>query len=368
MKIKMKIRKSDALFLIYFVPIFFIKLLNYTAADTVLKIATILAFSIYFTYTIITEQISKKEFWVYLIIIAVCAILMFTSGKEGAFFSTIALFAIRNVDYKKTYPILISVALLAVIIYVIRIGDAGRTVVRYINGTWESVFKRSNIIFVSYFALLSLVLLYKRNCVNSCELTIGALLSFGLYKYSMNRSGFLCALLLIGLILIFKSPKIRKNKLVKNLCWLSPIICFLLSFLLSFFYGRFRFITILDHILQGRFAQGHAFLNAYSVKLLGQKIYENTSVSGYMVLDSAYLDMLLCYGIVLFVAYMWISVKTIKYLQDQDRYVEMIVIIAYSVYGISETFLTNCFLNMSILLYGEFFKNYINNTKVLRIV
>ena len=52
----------------------------------------------------------------------------------------------------------------------------------------------------------------------------------------------------------------------------------------------------------------------------------------------------------------------IKYMYNNNRMVEVAILVMYAIYGISETFLLNCFLNMSLFLYGEYL--YIQFNKI----
>lgn len=55
-----------------------------------------------------------------------------------------------------------------------------------------------------------------------------------------------------------------------------------------------------------------------------------------------------------FVLWVFVNKAVIKYMYDNNRMIEVAILIMYSVYGICETFLPNCFLNISWFLYGEY--------------
>lgn len=68
-------------------------------------------------------------------------------------------------------------------------------------------------------------------------------------------------------------------------------------------YDEYSFLKILDMMLQGRIAQNNAYLDRYDIKLFGQHIYEGAENGDFWNLDCAYLDMLICEGLIFAVIY-----------------------------------------------------------------
>ena len=133
-----------------------------------------------------------------------------------------------------------------------------------------------------------------------------------------------------------------------------PAICMLFSVVTSYCYGEIPIVTEMDRLMQGRIAQSNMYVNNYSYRLLGQKIYESYSASDFCNLDNAYMDMLICYGLIFALLWICVSCGTITYLINNKRYLEAVSVVAYSIYGVSETFLPNSFLNVSLFLYADF--------------
>jgi len=354
----MNISTRDFGFLTFFIPLFFAKLMNITASDKTLVVIAVVSF-LFFFFDMINTKMSRKEVTIWILLAGYGAFLILLCGKEGVFFSIIAIIAMKKIDYKRVFKVLITIGIIAIVIYVFKARNAVM-VTRFINGTWTLVSKRSNIIYVSFLAVISLICMYKRNLLKRMDICIFAILSYLMYVYSGCRTGMVSAMILVIMLIVLRHRGIRNNKIVQYLCACSPIIGFLLSYGLSYYYGKISWIYHLNNLSQGRFAQGKNFLNIYSVKLFGQKISESIKTDSYAMLDSAYLDMLLSYGLVFILLWMVVTFLTVRYLQKQDRYVECAVIVMYAVYGISETFLTNCFLNVSILLYGEYLYSVIS--------
>ncbi|WP_415940580.1 hypothetical protein [Phocaeicola coprocola] len=106
--------------------------------------------------------------------------------------------------------------------------------------------------------------------------------------------------------------------------------------------------------LQGRIYQNNAYLERYDITLLGQPIYENTSADNYWVLDCAHLDMLICSGLLFTILWTILNICTIRFFYKRNDMVEVSVLMMYALYGITETFLPNCFLNMSFFLFARY--------------
>ena len=118
-------------------------------------------------------------------------------------------------------------------------------------------------------------------------------------------------------------------------------------------------LYVVNSMLQGRLELGRRYLNTYSIKLFGQHIFEDFSPDNFWCLDCAYLDMLLCYGAIFSLIWIVLTKNVLNWLYRENRYIEVATVVAYSVYGISETFLPNGFLNVSIFLYAEYIMGHV---------
>ena len=237
---------------------------------------------------------------------------------------------------------------------------------RFIGGEWVTIYKRSNILFIAFYTLIALYVLIKRGRISFKELVIIGILSFLMHQYTGSRTGILIAAVFIVLALIFRIKCIRRSKIVYFLIMLLPIGCFFVSVLFSVLYPSNGSVQTLDLIVQGRFRLGNLFLNTYTPQLFGQAIVENMDPNAFMVLDNAYLDMLLAYGVLFSIIWICVSTLVIRFLYKQGRMVEIALVCSYLIYGISETFLPNCFLNISLFLYAEYIHSLIYKKIILR--
>lgn len=288
------------------------------------------------------------------ILLIYTAILMFTCKKQGAFFSVVMLILMKDINVnRKIYRVCFMVGFIFLFIACF-LNIHGVETIRFINGEWQTIIKRDNILYVSFIAVVCLYLLIKRNNLHFREILCILFFSYLMYLYSGTRTGFISMLVLLFLIVILRIEYINNWKLIKYTCVLSPAICMGISWLFALNYKNNHILTTLDKMVQGRIYQGNYYLNLYDIKLFGQPIYESYDSYDYCVLDCAYLDMLICEGVIFLVLWLFANRAVIMYMYNNNKMIEVAILVMYSIYGICETFLPNCFLNVSLFLYGEY--------------
>lgn len=350
---RLSINKREIRFLGYFLPLFVLKLLDITAEGMLLPLVGIFCLGM-FVLNIMTEKYSKLFFYNFSLLLAFSILLVITCGKQGIFFSVVMLLAMKDVDLDKNiYKVCLYFGILFLVIACLRSGQGGEAT-RYIDGEWTELNKRSNLLYVSFAAVVSLYVLIYRFKISWFVLFSIFFLNEFMYSFVGSRTGYACVLLLIVSILFFKIKRVQNSIVVKYLVITSPIICTLFCFLTAWNYGKYDFLEILNMMLQGRVYLSNAFLDKYGVSVLGQHIAEGEIQGEFWCLDSAYMDMIISEGLVFTVLWLVITCTVIKFMYERKRFVEVSILIMYTVYGISETFLPNCFLNISIFLYGEY--------------
>lgn len=358
---KMKISTKELAFLVYFLPLFALKMLDITADNNLLKITAggcFMSFAMYTFYMKFDGRLLKLFF----LLLIYTVVLIFTCGKQGAFFSVVMLLAMKDINMDhKNYKICFWVGIVFFIV-ACYLNKNGTETVRFMNGEWVDMNKRSNILYVAFTALVSLYLLMYRNRLNNKRILGIAIVNYLIYLYVGSRTGIISIMFLVILILLFRNQWFKNLKIIKYGCVLSPLICMVFSIVTGLKYEEYSFLKILDMMLQGRIVQNNAYLERYDIKLLGQHIYEGAENGDFWNLDCAYLDMLICEGLIFAILWIVVSIALIKYMYDNNRMVEVAILVMYAIYGISETFLLNCFLNMSLFLYGEYLYIQLNRT------
>lgn len=350
-----KITKREFIFLVFFLPLYALKLLDITSGNNLLTVVAIGCFMIFACY-MLQESYTRRQIIFFSILLIYSAILIFTCGKQGAFFSIFMILAMKGIDMdRKVYKICFVVGVI-VLLLACYINRNGVETTRYmVNGEWESMIKRSNILYVSYTTVVCFFLLKHKKTLTLKHIIGIAISGFLMFRYVGSRSGFIITLLLIIMLFFIKKTNVRNSRLIRYTCVLSPLICMAFSIFSGLYYGQYAFLNIIDMILQGRIFQNYIYMNRYDITFFGQHIYEGTDKGEFWNLDNAYLDMLLCEGLVFAILWIITTAKTINYMYKNNRMVEVVIIVIYAAYGISETFLPNCFLNVSLFLYGEAF-------------
>ena len=322
----MKLKVKEFRFLLFFLPIYFCKLLNITPSNKWFVLLSIMCFTS-LVYGSCKKKISGKIFCILMVLALYTGLMVFTCGKQGPFFSVMIILALHGIeDKRRIYKVSFWVGIIAVLVscYIERNGAIG---VRYIGGEWTEVYKRSNILYISFVAVVSFyIFLIKEKKMEIWRLLAILFIGYAMYKYSGSRTGLVIIVLLVLMLFAF----------------------------------RFK---AFDNMLQGRIRLGSLYFDRNDISIFGQHLYHNYSPNDFWNLDCAYYYMLLGYGLIYTIVWLWLSCKLIKYLYDRNRFFEVAVMVIYAVYGMTETFLPNGFLNASIFLYAEYLYHILGDRK-----
>ena len=353
--INKKLTRREFAFLAFFLPLFSLKLLNIASSSWLLAVVAAGSFGLFVCY-MQQERYTRSQMRFFAVLLVYSAVLIFTCGKQGAFFSIFMILAMKGIDMdRKVYKICFVVGAIVLLLACYQSRNAQETTRYMINGEWEGIVKRSNILYVSFTAVVSLFLLKNRNTLTKIHIIGIAIAGILMFRYVGSRSGLIIMVLLIVMLIAFRSPRTRQSRLIRYACVASPLMCMAFSIFSGVYYGQYEFLNIIDMALQGRIFQNAQYMNHYDISIFGQHIYEGTDKGYFWNLDNAYMDMLICEGLIFAVLWVVITGQVINYMYRKKRMVEVAIIVMYAAYGISETFLPNCFLNVSLFLYGEAF-------------
>lgn len=84
----------------------------------------------------------------------------------------------------------------------------------------------------------------------------------------VQEHGVISIIFLVVMILLFRSQRFRRMKIIKYGCVFSPLICMIFSIVAGVKYDEYSFLKILDMMLQGRIAQNNAYLDRYDISYL----------------------------------------------------------------------------------------------------
>lgn len=353
----MQLYQDEKAFLTYFLPLFAVKLINITAENIILQAVAVVCF---FTFLLYFGRRSypNRLYQLYMVLGLYSAMLVFTCGKQGVLFSVIAVILMRGIDFNRiVYKRCLQVGVIFLLLSCYLEKDTGNVVLRYMNGDWVEMFKRSNILFISFIAVMFLYLLHVREFLKWKIVLPLIGCSYLMSIYTGSRTGMVVVVLFFILAFVLQLDVVKNRYIAKKLCILSPLLCLAMVYIATVNYGSNDIITTFDMLTQGRIYQSSIFLNQYGISIFGQHIVENfgRDIAGdFACLDSAYMDMLICEGAIFAIFWIIVTMKVIRFMWERNRMVEVAMLVAYAVYGMTETFLINCFLNISMFFYAEY--------------
>lgn len=159
----MRLSINEIGFLAFFLPLLAIKLLNITAESRLLMMAGAICFVFFILFVAQKRRYSKNFARLFALLLVYSVILVFTCEKQGFLFSVAMLILMKDVDMNRNvYKISFIVGLIFLFI-ACYLSRHGGEVIRFINGEWRTIMKRSNILYVSFTAVTCLYLLIKKN-------------------------------------------------------------------------------------------------------------------------------------------------------------------------------------------------------------
>ena len=151
-------------FLVYFLPLFSIKMLGKDITDNIGMIITVLAV----LCSIVNFRKLKNPhnmLWLWGGLLGLGLVTIITTGKFSIFFSIYTLFLLGQVkkeNLSRIYKLLLITGIGLLAFTLIRYYGNDIVQRRFMNGVYVQITKRSNFIYVAYFAVVNLCLLYKK--------------------------------------------------------------------------------------------------------------------------------------------------------------------------------------------------------------
>lgn len=203
---------------------------------------------------------------------------------------------------------------------------------------------------------LSFLLNYRKHDIKKYWIYIPtvALSYFG--ADSRTSSYLMVILLIISIILDVSRRGIFKKALVRVL---RHAVLITIVFVLAVFAAIFGYIRIgvSDYTFGTRLSLALNFYKYYGVKLFGQKIVlgiqDKRFINTMYTLDNAYMYLLLAFGLLAFIAFLVIYIKTVRDNILEKRYGVVILLLIYLLVGFSETALIRLVMNFTLIFMFE---------------
>ena len=283
------------------------------------------------------EKLTKKQLSILLFILGVAVVVALHSDYSSLLVTIVLIISARRVKFNRIVRtiLFVSVAFSVSQFFLSQIGIIeDYTFNRFIGGEYTEAhalgFK--HYIFLGAFCMsLTMIYVYLRDNITFFEMIILLALNYYLYRLHTTRLAFLISVLF--LICVYLSQKIRfsfASKMVRRIVALVPYICFVGTWIILYLYSTKRFMLINEifSTTNARLSQSAIALGRYGITLFGRNIlqigmtdtlYGSETSSSYI--DSGYVFMLLGYGVVFSLIYLFLLSKVFVYLYERKSIV-----------------------------------------------
>lgn len=323
--------------------------------------------SIFLVFQVVLYKYTWVDIFKILFWIGFSIIILANAGKTTVFISIITIILAKNINYNKlmkcifitrliSFVIVVTLSIIGIIdndVYT-KIDEKGIEILRYSLG-----FSHPNITFLNFFILVTLYVYLKNKNIKLVNYLVIIISAIVLYKITYSRTGLISIFIVIFFSVLFNRISFDKNKIFKNIIIFIPSIAGVGSLCISYFYNSSnKVMSFINEILTGRLELGHRFLMNYKINLFGQEIIESSNLDGaYLRIDNGYISLILVYGLISFLLFLCIQTLLLKRLFNEKRYYDILLIVVFLIYGISENYIYNIFVNISLIFINDILFN-----------
>ena len=305
---------------------------------------------------ILMTKYTLRQYIVFFIMCAVCGMVTICSHKTTMIFPVFAIYAAKDIRMDNYWDIIKWVwtagFLVAVIMNVIGVRESNIIMQYRSNGIKVAPIKRGDLGYGypnTLCAVVDIMFLlwgFSKTKIRWYVYVIMSLVNVIIYYITLNRSG-----VAIGFLVIICSVCIKYIS-KKIICAVSVIPC-IVTMVCAIIYNHDNDAWYaINDIMSGRINVAQKYLYGYGVKLFGQAY---SGAVPYNICDNAYMNILLQFGIV-----MWIIIAAVYFMTIRKAFINndkrsMIICAIMLVYAFIEQFFQNCFMNVSFLVIVEYF-------------
>ena len=207
-------------------------------------------------------------------------------------------------------------------------------------------FKNPNLLAAVIFEINLMLLYFNRNKIGFFGFFLFVVITGINFYLTRSRTPLYSSLIVFILFLLYKllmnKDLIKSVFFKKNVIMGFKIFTVLLFLLVCF---NINFFIRNGELLSSRFQLVHTFVTYYGLTLLGQEVM---TVAG-RTLDFGYVYLLLTYGILYFFLFVMAYAKALNNAYLHNDLIEMLVILAFLLYGIGETTMLRIEYNFTLL-------------------
>lgn len=353
---KVTVSTGEILYWLFFGSLLFAKGIGLYDGQAVFKLVLVFATAC-LALKIAIEKYTTAEMLRMLVVMALTAMTYIISGEKGMLLYGMMMIGMKYVNIKRLFTvglILWSVAFFGITITsLFHMEDTVYKIHEKLGMghifRWSLGYPHPNVLQVSYI-VLAIFIIYLLGDQFKLKHAFWLFVGNGLvFLYSVSYTGFIMFMVLLtGRLYLMVRKKLG---FVERLLLLLVFpVCVVLSLVLPVKLQG-KWFNILNILLSSRMELAWRYLKPEYMSLFGVKLSEITTES--ITMDNAYLSAFITYGAVPFALLCMATMFVIyKYLKE-EKYLEVLIILAIAVGGLTEPFLYNTsFKNLSFVFMG----------------
>lgn len=352
LKMNFKENKREFVVLSFLALITFCKGLGLSSNDKIYVIIFIIA-SICMLLKAITDKFTKKEFVIIFSLLGIGILNLIIGNQTVILFTAIILCCMKNVSIEKTIKVMFVARLIAYLLIIFLVGSGiceNNYMLFYRDGEYikrySLIFSHPNLAHSSFAIIVILGIYIFYNKLNVINVLIVEVLNYGLYLLTYSRTGFLICSIFLIFALLFKKFKIIQ-KIIKKIIKYYLIFLIFLSLLSGILYDKVDIFQKADKLLTGRIGYINELITKYDIPIIGNQKYNED-----VLFDNGYISLLYEGGLLATIWFIYIYNKTTKLLIKENRNKEILLLIIFMTYSITESYLPNVIMNPTLLFFA----------------
>ncbi|WMC91695.1 O-antigen ligase family protein [Kineothrix sp. MB12-C1] len=308
---------------------------------------------------LVLTQYNKKQVVAMILLCLIAFVAYRNSGRMGIVLTTLTVVGMKDMKVHKLFHLGAVIYGISFMLTVILAGAGVITnpmVVHEKGGIgevirWGMGYSTGNVFHISYFILTAfLCYCWGRNYrwKKMLALMTGNILVF---LFSLSYTGVVVTTFYL-LLNLYAVKRQRLNKVEKIICQLVLPFSVLFS-LLAPLILQYPLMQKLDHMLQARLSFSGYYLLNQPITMFGARMRD---IPGFwVIMDNGYVYFLMTFGIVAFILfYVGYAIIVARMTRKQkERLPALAMIFSFLLYGIMEQFISNAFMNISLIFLGE---------------
>lgn len=313
----------------------------------------------------IITKYTKKEFGIFIIMLAIFAIPAYLSKDYYLMGVPIALIACKDIPLKKVIKIIFIVNIIMTIVTILSsiflgVGDISQTriyrsdmevITRYYFG-----FVHPNQLSATCFSIIASFIFLKWEKIKVYDYIWVYTFAFITNYYTDSNTSYYATLILIVSTIVLKILEMKKKKIDYKvyIVLIIAIIAFSLFSMLKI--NQYSFLQKIDYALSTRLTATNKFYKLNGFSLFGKDIFRNLELT----LDQGIINVLLRYGIILFSVLLIVLFKFFKKESINVKY--QLVVFLFIFYSLFENEIYDIYRNIGIYVVFYSMMNYSQNS------